>query len=50
MPRRTTTVSFRITRDEKQALELIATEKNITLSELLQRIVRGYLRYKGYIA
>lgn len=45
--KRTTVLSIRISKTDKQLLELIAKERGITVNELLRRIIDGYLKYKG---
>jgi len=47
--KKTVVIAVRISKNENEVLEIIAKRKNITKSELVRRIIRGYLKYKGYL-
>jgi len=47
--RRTIVIALRISKRENEILELVARQKGITKSELVRRIIKGYLQYKGYL-
>jgi len=46
---KTVVIAVRVTKTENEILELIAKRKGISKSDLLRKIIRGYLKYKGFL-
>lgn len=46
---KTVVIAVRITKKEREILDLIASQKGIDRSELIRRILRGYMKYHGYL-